>query len=212
MVIVAHLGNTVNEYETLFAAKFPHLSRACPGCQKGRLWRHGCFERWVVGPGISRRLPIQRFRCPHCRITVSLLPDFVSPYSSYLLCVRAQAVADRLDQGLTYSQIALRQGQNQSGLCPETVRQWVHQTRGLLALLEPFLVRELGRLQPDHPRLGLEGGWRTAGETPWTRFLGWVSALRQAVGELLGCTSLPGSSTLGFLNAYLRQQSQQVWI
>lgn len=78
---------------------FPVLAD-CPNplCHfHGVLWRNGFYERnaiWFDGP---HRIVIQRYRCPACGHTVSLLPSFVAPHFQYAIavifaCLRALAV------------------------------------------------------------------------------------------------------------------------
>jgi len=53
----------------------------CPkGCRR-RLHRHGGYWRYK-GVDESKRHPIQRFCCPLCRRTVSVLPECFLPYRS----------------------------------------------------------------------------------------------------------------------------------
>jgi hypothetical protein len=212
MVIVAHLGDSVNAYQQLFSARFPELDRTCPRCHEGRLWRHGQYERWVLSTGACRLLPIQRFRCPVCGVTVSLLPDFLSPYARYLLRVRAEAVGDRLLWGTGYHELASAHGQASTGLCPETVRSWVRRMTGLANLLLPWVVREVLHHAPGHSlgaRTGPAPGVRS---NLWSHFLLSVETLRTFLRPLLGRKRPPGSSTLGFLNAYLLGQGLRLWL
>ena len=50
----------------------------CPSCGRTGLWKHGTYYR--KGREITNReIPIQRFLCPHCNKTCSMLPEFISP-------------------------------------------------------------------------------------------------------------------------------------
>jgi len=72
---------TVKNISTYIAAcnPFDMVSRpvVCPACNRqGGFYRHGTYERYV-----SRyRIKVARFRCKHCGLTVSMLPDFALPY------------------------------------------------------------------------------------------------------------------------------------
>jgi hypothetical protein len=72
---------TVKSIETYIAACNPFdmvprpvVCRACS--RQDGFYRHGTYERYV-----SRyRIKVARFRCKHCGLTVSMLPDFALPY------------------------------------------------------------------------------------------------------------------------------------
>ena len=54
----------------------------CPQCQGcARLHKHGSFTRWrgVEGARLER---VQRYICPHCRRTWSVIPEGMMPYRS----------------------------------------------------------------------------------------------------------------------------------
>lgn len=57
-----------------------HQSRpACPRDPTQRVHRHGCYERYADCDS-PRRLRIERFRCPRCGRTLSVLPKSRLPY------------------------------------------------------------------------------------------------------------------------------------
>lgn len=57
-----------------------------PGCPyRGRLWRHGFYTRRAITPAEVFTIVIQRYLCPMCGRTVSLLPSFVAPRFQYTL-------------------------------------------------------------------------------------------------------------------------------
>lgn len=51
----------------------------CPRKCSGRLHRHGCYRRYSKPDG-HERIGVQRFWCPVCEITVSVLPADRLPY------------------------------------------------------------------------------------------------------------------------------------
>ena len=69
---------------------FPELS-GCPfpGCPyRGRLRRHGFYLRNVLTFKTIFPIFIQRYLCPICKHTVSLLPSFLIPHFQYsLACI-----------------------------------------------------------------------------------------------------------------------------
>lgn len=56
----------------------------CPACgYKGMLHRHGHYDRNVITFYQHFIISIQRFLCPSCKKTYSLLPSFLIPYFIY---------------------------------------------------------------------------------------------------------------------------------
>jgi len=58
-----------------FTGERPRCPRACPG----RLHRHGCYRRYGRPEG-NERFGVQRYWCPDCGLTVSVLPVERLPY------------------------------------------------------------------------------------------------------------------------------------
>jgi hypothetical protein len=58
---------------------FPGPRPACPQDPKQRLHRHGAYERYAACDG-EGCLRIERFRCPRCGRTFSVLPQDRLPY------------------------------------------------------------------------------------------------------------------------------------
>ena len=52
---------------------------ACPKDPEQRVYRHGCYERYV-DCNSQRRLRVERFLCPRCGRTLSVLPKSRLPY------------------------------------------------------------------------------------------------------------------------------------
>lgn len=68
---------------------FPEIY-GCPhkNCRyTGRLWRNGFYERNCIWFTEVYRIVIQRYRCPVCGRTVSLIPSFLTPHFQYCLGV-----------------------------------------------------------------------------------------------------------------------------
>lgn len=61
------------------AGNFSGERPACPGKCSSRLHRHGCYWRYAQPEG-GERFPVQRYWCPECEITVSVLPSDRLPY------------------------------------------------------------------------------------------------------------------------------------
>lgn len=80
----------------------------CPVCETRSLSRHGAVRRWVFLAGGDReRITIFRLRCRPCRITATLLPDFLVPYLRYAAVVVEAAVSQYLADAGSYRAVAL---------------------------------------------------------------------------------------------------------
>jgi len=88
MVKMHHFRITVQEYHARGRENlFPDLY-GCPNscCHfEGRLRRHGFYERNVLTLLAVYVIFIQRYYCPACKRTVSLLPTFLAPRFQYSL-------------------------------------------------------------------------------------------------------------------------------
>lgn len=104
-----------------------------PDCPyRGRLWRHGFYCRRAITLTAVFTIVIQRYLCPMCGRTVSLLPSFLAPRFQYTLgallwLLRAVGVAGRSTRDAVEAWRA-------EGGCPELNRQHVQ-----------FLLRRLER-------------------------------------------------------------------
>jgi len=92
MTIVLPLAHSVERYLRRFGQEGPKLVLECPCCAGERMHRHGRYWRAVVSRRRITRIPVYRWRCPRCRVTVSLLPDFLKPYARFLSLLREKAV------------------------------------------------------------------------------------------------------------------------
>ncbi len=128
MVIVLPLARTAQVYLRRFGAQPPRLPLCCPQC-RGRLQHHGRYWRQAVGRRRMWRIPVYRWLCPTCGITVSLLPDLLKPYGRFLTLLREKAVWWRL-AGRSLAQVAAAVSSPAvSVLSERTVSRWVTAAR-----------------------------------------------------------------------------------
>lgn len=57
---------------------FPKISR-CPHCHDNMI-KNGFYTRYVISFSKTHIIYIQRYRCKHCGLSLSLLPSFLLPY------------------------------------------------------------------------------------------------------------------------------------
>jgi len=97
MVFIYECHQTLPSYVELGKKNsFPELDQ-CPQCKaRNRLKRHGFYYRYVVEGEAVYRIPICRLKCPSCKRTVSLFPDFLIPYFQYTLHTVISWLEDQL--------------------------------------------------------------------------------------------------------------------
>lgn len=93
-----------------------------PGCHhRGRLRRHGFYSRRAIALDGVFTVFIQRYLCPACGRTVSLLPSFLAPRFQYTL-VAVMWLLHGL-HGMKRSMRAVVRAWHDEGGCPELNRQ-----------------------------------------------------------------------------------------
>jgi hypothetical protein len=120
----------------------------CPRCGRfHRLRAHGYYDRdSTESAGKPLRFWVRRFRCGHCRITVSCLPCFAQPY---------RLVNHTTLDAFLKGQAARRDVQALQGLLQRYVRRF--------AEWRPRLVRIVGhRFGRDSPQENATAFWRRA--------------------------------------------------
>jgi hypothetical protein len=121
----------------------------CAGCQ--RLHRHGRYPRYRGLEG-ERAVWVQRYLCPQCRKTWSVIPPDMMPYLSVPVR-RFEALSDA-------ALAALADGNPRPP--PATVKEQSFIRRQLRKLSEraPFLCGLLGQRLPLKAKTGVQAFWR----------------------------------------------------
>lgn len=92
MIRFYDFGISLNEYHSLGKGNsFPEIYRCSCGYE-GRLRKHGFYERNALSLRGCFRIPVQRYLCPSCERTFSLLPSFLHPRFQYVLSFAVLAV------------------------------------------------------------------------------------------------------------------------
>jgi hypothetical protein len=69
----------------------------CPSCKNQNcLKRHGFYHRYAVEGKETFKIPICRYKCPHCQITISILPSFLIPFFQHTALVIVTSIYNRL--------------------------------------------------------------------------------------------------------------------
>lgn len=88
MIISHNFGLGLEGYVRSGQANDFPVFDSCPNCGcfgPGNVRRHGFYWRNGVTETEEYRLPICRFRCAACSVTISILPDFLLPYFQHTL-------------------------------------------------------------------------------------------------------------------------------
>jgi len=88
MIVLHDFQLNIHEYSNKgLNNNFPVFDH-CPGCgclAQGNFHRHGYYWRYGIEGDEHIFIPICRYRCLSCGVTVSLLPSFLIPYFQYTL-------------------------------------------------------------------------------------------------------------------------------
>ncbi len=109
----------------------------CPHCQGTQWHRHGRYYRDVCTDREIHDIPVQRFLCPLCGHTLSLLPSFVGPRQSFTWDVQQQVVSSG-EHGQTAAQAAAAVASPAGPVSQRTVVRWHRLWRDRLASWESW--------------------------------------------------------------------------
>jgi transposase-like protein len=94
--IVADVVSLVQYLSTLNNGPERYRLKYCLCCGKAGVWLHGCYPRKADRSGLAEEslnpIWIQRFYCPDCRRTCSVLPECIPPRRWYLWEVQQVAL------------------------------------------------------------------------------------------------------------------------
>jgi transposase-like protein len=139
MAIVAHIGDSINEYRVSGPRYFPE---ACPACGGTQLRRH---DHYMHSAGDEAPVPIFRFRCKRrgCCKVFAVVPDLFTPKQSLPAQTQEQAVFQYAATRGTCQQVA-----DLAGVHTSTVWRWVEQATGRVADWTAQVQRWLHTVRP----------------------------------------------------------------
>lgn len=138
MIIPHYFPVTIETY-TLLGKKndFPTFD-CCPNCRAlNTLLRHGYYERNAIQEDVCHRITICRLKCPDCRKTFSILPDFILPYFQHTLAFMIRILLDVWLLGIV--------------LCSRQLRRFYEKRLGWKLTEIELFFRKLGHLKPFDP-------------------------------------------------------------
>jgi len=125
MPIVMPIADGVNSYIADYSHSRPDIEVRCPNCN-GKMGPWSCYHRHPRTRGGRRRVPIYRWRCPKCKKTHGVLPDFLAPYLHHVTEVRESCIRS-YSEGATIEEVA-----EEAGVDARTVSRWVARARRVL--------------------------------------------------------------------------------
>jgi len=141
MSIILSLGRTVQAHLRQYGEHGPGVVVHCGRCGCG-MQRHGRYWRWVVMPRRMYHMPVYRRRCPQCKGTCSLLPDFLRPYARFVTLVREGVLRRRLRGRWSWGALAEKASSFTVGLLSEkTLRRWLAGARQVAGAWGQFLAQ-----------------------------------------------------------------------
>lgn len=144
LTILGDLPALVNAYAEWLDSPDLASVRPCP-CGHPFRHRHGSYPRWVLLPdGEAVPLRVLRLKCPRCRKTEGILPDFLRPRYQYPWPTQQALVQQYVEAPDSYRQVA---GQ-QAGLSYQRLWQWVQAVSTGAADLARRLVAEIAQWAP----------------------------------------------------------------
>ena len=146
MYIVAEILSIIQYLETLKdKSKFYRLAK-CLCCGNANPWLHGCYSRKADRSGAGEvslnPVRIQRFFCPNCGRTCSVLPEFIPPNRWYPWDVQQAALL------LLLVGESCRAVENKITPSRHTIRRWFNRFREQFSFHKDTLCNhfaELGR-------------------------------------------------------------------
>lgn len=124
MIIILHLARTVKTYLRYYQHVSPELNLICPQCDC-KLHKHSHYDRSVVTKREFFRIPIYRWRCPQRHVTVSVLPNFLSPYHVFVGWVQESVWIHHILEGKSYRSIRRSVVlEHAGGITRITLRRW----------------------------------------------------------------------------------------
>jgi transposase-like protein len=129
--LIAALCKTLLEFlndEQIFqdaSDGYIHHSKNCPRCGAiGKLDPYGGYLRCLVSrwkrKTVSRLIWIRRFKCESCNATHALLPDILTPYSSYSLHFKLTVLIAYFERDCTVEALC-----NEFEIAISTLYEWI---------------------------------------------------------------------------------------
>ena len=120
------LGKSIYTYLLCYSYIRPPFTFTCEtaSCNHRVMHKHGRYFRIAVTKHGFFKIPIYRWRCCLCKITLALVPDFLVPAKHFVTLVR-EAAMKRKAQGQSFDTIAKGVvSVAAGGINPRTIKRW----------------------------------------------------------------------------------------
>jgi hypothetical protein len=121
---ILNLGRTFKSYLRLFGERSPNVTICCCACNR-IMHKHGRFFRSVSSKRITVQIPIYRWYCLDCKITTSVLPDFLVPYARHVTHIREVVIRRKL-KDWTWHRIMTGVFESRTRISLRTMKRWWH--------------------------------------------------------------------------------------
>jgi len=189
-LIVTYLGASVKEYLENYLNFLEENQWYCPVCS-AKMSFHGWYRRKIITlDGTITRIPIARYRCPNCRKTHAILPDFVAPYRHYSQVLIAAVVEEVVSKQVPPERV---EGNQDIPTTRRWIRRFLKRCHEVIGVLESIAFRYTGQIKS----LLTE-----ARSSPWEQML--------AALELL--PAVKATSVFGAVNLWLTMDVVGLWL
>jgi hypothetical protein len=99
MIVNYDFGIDLKEYAARGKKNDFPILEICPNCKcpsHGNLHRHGYYWRFGITEELTVKIPICRLKCLLCKVSISILPDFLIPYFQHTI----HTILERVQQCL----------------------------------------------------------------------------------------------------------------
>lgn len=145
MISLQSFAGLVKRYLGSCGRKDPGVVVFCPLCGR-RMNQHGHYPRGVCRGRRCQIIPIYRRCCRLCKVTISLLPDFVKPHGRVENGCRELVIRLQMNGRVHVAEISRR-----FSVSERTVYRWIRQARKVAAAVVPGMLIEAAGVLAANP-------------------------------------------------------------
>ena len=162
MISLQRFCRSVKRYLSRYGGKDPGVVVFCLLCGR-RMNQHGHYPRGICRRRRCQTIPIYRRYCRRCKVTVSLLPDFVKPHGRVENGCRELVIRLQVNGKVSVAEISRR-----FNISTRTVYRWKWQARKVADAVLPGMSIEAAAVRATIPGIDQMGGVAVLAATPGT--------------------------------------------
>lgn len=162
MISLQRFCRSVKRYLSRYGGKDPGVVVFCLLCGR-RMNQHGHYPRGICRRRRCQTIPIYRRYCRRCKVTVSLLPDFVKPHGRVENGCRELVIRLQVNGKVSVAEISRR-----FNISTRTVYRWKWQARKVADAVLPGMSIEAAAVRATIPGIDQMGGVAVPAATPGT--------------------------------------------